>query len=117
MYIGLLDMEEILNGEYCGHEKDNTCYFTRTYKINGITESQEEEYVDVTLTPFQGSSVMVKVAKGYNLVPGNAYEFTFSSQVAFSDTIQNIFKYATLVDVQKTDKIGLEQKQEKICLN
>lgn len=117
LYIGFDNMEKILQGEYCGHEKDNTCYFTRTYQVLNIVQAPEENFVNVTMRQFQGYPFIAQVSKDYSLIVGNTYEFKFYTRETFNDTEENLFKYATLVEVSETDKKGLEQLQERFCVS
>ena len=114
IYFGSLDLEDKLNGNYCGHDDTKIKYFTRTYKVLGIYPNDEEEYINVSLNQFQNGTAMVKIPSSYNLEINKTYEFTFYTYKMFNDTIENIFDKAILNSVKETDKIGLEQIQESI---
>ena len=117
IYIGTPKAIDNLKGNYCGHKKINTCTFTRTYKILNISEHDEEEFINVTLKEFQGTTSLVKVYKDANIKVGYYHEFTFQTYQQFEDTINNIFENSTLIEIKTTTKTGLEQKNEKICVN
>ena len=117
VYFGKIHMENELQGKYCGIIEDGRKEFIRTYKIISITPDHAEEYVNVTLQQFQLDTVMVKVPSKFNIEVGKNYEFTFTTYESFDDTIENIFRYTTIKEVKKTDKIGLEQIQEPISIN
>lgn len=117
IYFGSLNLSNNLKGEYCGHKKNDTCYFTRTYHIVSIKEDDDENIVNVTLKNFQGDIELIKINKSYNIQAGNNYEFTFSTYDNFEDSISNIFNNSTLINVKETLKQGLEQINDKICVN
>ena len=77
----------------------------------------DENFINVTLAEFQGQMAMVRINKTNNIQAGNSYEFTFSTYETFDNTINNIFENSTLVEVKETNKVGLEQINEKICVN
>lgn len=116
IYFGSNILTDELDGEYCGHKKNNIKYFIRTYQILNIYEDDDKELVNVTLKEFQGETTTVKISRDYDIKVGSDYEFKFYTYKVFEDTINNIFKEATLVEVNKTDKIGLEQRNESIIL-
>ncbi len=117
IYIGKGNMINDLNGAFCGSEKSDTETFVRTYQIISISDTDSGEYWDVTLKMFQGENAFVKIRKGYDIVPGNNYEFTFVTYYDFPDTINNIFENSLILSINKTDKLGLEQINEKIKIN
>lgn len=117
IYFGGVNLANNLKGEYCGKKKDNTCYFTRTYHIVSIKEDNDEDIINVTLKSFQGDIDLVKLDKSNKLQVGNNYEFTFRTYDNFDDNISNIFNNSTLISVKETLKQGLEQVNDKICVN
>ena len=117
VYIGTSDMLNRLNGSFCDKEENTTKTFIRTYYVISATDDDDEDNINVTLKNFQGDTALVKIDKSSNIIVGNTYEFTFLNYYEFTDTIQNIFEYSTLIHIQKTDKIGLEQINEPISIN
>ena len=95
--------------------KDN---FTKTYNVLNIAESDDENYLYLTIKQFQNDEVeTVKVLKSLaNGVEANKnYEFTFQyGNKNIEDNIKSIFENATLVQIKGTDKTGLEQVQDTI---
>lgn len=95
--------------------KDN---FTKTYNVLNIAESDDENYLYLTIKQFQHDEVeTVKVLKSIaNSVETNKnYEFTFQYENKnIEDNIKSIFENATLVQIKETDKTGLEQIQDTI---
>ena len=116
IYFGDNELINELNYEYCGHKNNNIKYFIRTYQVLNIYEDNDKELVNVTLKEFQGETMTVKISRNYDIKVGYNYEFKFYTYKIFEDNINNIFKEATLVEIKKTDKIGLEQKNEAIIL-
>ena len=90
--------------------------FTKTYTINHIAESNDYEYIYITIRGFQEEeieTVKVKRSQFENAQVGDAYEITF--QVKDNDidnNIKSIFEHSTIVKTTKTDKTGLEQINE-----
>lgn len=117
IYFGVENIESKLKGAYCGHKANNTCTFTRTYKIINISEHDEEEFINVTLSEFQGQTALVKINKDVNIKVGYNYEFTFQTYEHFDDNINNIFENSILIETNQTSKTGLEQINQKICIN
>ena len=117
IYIGNDKMDIDLKGNYCGHNGDNQKTFTRTYYIISAIEDNDEDFINVTLKEFQGNLELVRISKSYDISVGKNYEFTFSTYTKFDDTIKNIFENSTLLKVEETDKIGLEQINDGININ
>lgn len=117
VYFGTSNIASNLKGFYCGKEPDNICHFTRTYHILNITDDDDYNFINVTLKQFQGEITMVRLNRIDNLRVGKNYEFVFSTYEIYEDTISNIFKNSTLIEVKETSKMGLEQNQDKICVN
>ena len=117
IYFGTTNIETNLKGSYCGKKQINTCTFTRTYYILNIEDDDDYNYINVTLKEFQGEMAMVRINRIDNIKAGNSYEFTFSTYEIFDNSISNIFNNSTLVSVKMTKREGLEQVNEKICVN
>lgn len=110
IYFGSLDFEQDLVGAYCGRE--NTSTFTRTYFIENIKDDDDENYINVTLSHFQGPIKTVRIKRNDTLKKGKSYEFKFRTSTTFEDTIENVFIYSTILEIKETDKVGLEQVNE-----
>ena len=95
------------------NQKNN---FTRTYEVLNIEESNDENYLYLTIRQFQQEEVeTVKVLKNLaNSIEINKnYEFTFKkANLNIEDSIKSIFENAELISIKETDKTGLEQIQE-----
>lgn len=115
VYFGINGMLDALDGEYCGHEKNNEKKFIRTYHVVKAYE-YDDEFLYVTLKQ-NNDSATVKINKTNNIVVGKTYEFSFYAFDEFKDTIENIFNYSTLLSIRETDKIDSEQINEPIYVN
>lgn len=100
-------------------EIESTCHFTRTYYVDQVVENQTTNELSLVLTEYQGSTVILNIPLKWssNIDVGNNYEFTFSSEKdqELDTSLPNIFNNYELVDITKTDRIGLEQIQDTIC--
>ena len=114
IYFGSLDLDDKLNGNFCGHDNSEINYFTRTYKVLNIYPSDDNEYLKITISQFQNGISLVKVPSSYNLEVDKTYEFTFYTYKLVNDTIDDIFSKCILSSVKETNKIGLAQLQEPI---
>ena len=97
---------------------ENKDDFTKTYNVLNIADSDDENYLCLTIKQFQNDEVeTVKVLKSLaNGIEANKnYEFTFQyGNENIEDNIKSIFENATLVQIKGTDKTGLEQVQDTI---
>lgn len=96
-----------------------TCSFTRTYLVLDISDSNDEAYVYLTLREFQAEEVVtVKVKRSLAsvIVEDNNYEFKFASTGKSSDVdIKSLFESNTLLSINSTDRVGLDQINEDVC--
>lgn len=92
--------------------------FVRTYDVLNIADSNEEEYVYITLHAFQDEEVVtVKILRDLctDIKAGSAYEFTFVyTNLIVKDNISSIFGGAILVKIEKTDKTGLDRVNDGV---
>lgn len=114
IYFGPMSME-YMDG-FCTNDVTNTKTFTRTYNVLNIADSDDKEYVYLTLRQFQFDEVAtVKVLEDLtlDLEENNNYEFTFQ-YVIKKDTqgIKELFDKYDLISIIETDKEGLAQIQE-----
>lgn len=89
--------------------------FIRTYNILNVANSNDENYIYLTIRQFQSEEVQtIKVEK--KLCPQIAeeknYEFTIVLNKKTNDDILSIFNNGKIISINETDKIGLEQIQE-----
>lgn len=116
IYFGIDEMLDDFDGEYCGHQKNTTKKFIRTYHVVNAYEA-DDEFLYVTLKQNNNMSATVKINKTNNIVVGKTYEFSFYAFDKFEDTIENIFEYSTLLSLKETDKIDIEQINQPIYVN
>lgn len=91
--------------------------FIRTYKILNIAESNDQDYLYLTIRQFQDEEVQtIKVKR--NLCPQiqeeKNYEFTIKTNKKIEDNILSIFNNSTIISIKETDKTGLNQIQDSI---
>ncbi len=114
-------LEEVIRIQLL-NDKDKTTTnieFVRTYNIvanlNKTDTTGENNFYVIEL--FQTSEpVVIKVNKKYVLKENENYEFTFKGdKIEGKDyTIQDIFNSFDTINIEKTDKIGLNQRQDAI---
>lgn len=112
IYFGTPNFETDLIGNYCG--KYNYSIFTKTYNINNIIEDDDEEYLNISFSIFQGETSQVRIKKIIDFKSNKAYEFKFKTSTAFEDTIQNVFNNSQIIEVKETEKRGLDQINESL---
>lgn len=91
--------------------------FVRTYNILHIVESNDFNYLYLTIRQFQEEEVQtIKVKKDLcpNIEEGSNYEFTIKPKHKLEDNILSIFNNSEILEIKKTTKTGLEQIQENI---
>jgi len=98
----------------------SSCEFVRTFTIEEFIESSyENEEVQVLVSEYlvkNRALVSLPVEIVEDLEIGESYEFTFKTFQAYIDTdIKNIFLENEVVSVKKTEKKGLEQRQDTSC--
>ena len=92
--------------------------FTKTYNVVNVADSNDENYLYLTIRQFQDEKVKtVKVQRSLanTVEKENNYEFTFQyTNNIPEDNIESIFANTMLIAIKKTDKQGLEQVQDSI---
>lgn len=91
--------------------------FVRTYNIVSDLQRTDTlgQYKYYVIDQFQmDNPIVIKVESSYNLNENENYEFTFEGTKTEGKeyTIQEIFDNFKIVDIQSTDKEGLEQRQD-----
>lgn len=91
--------------------------FVRTYNIVSDLQRTDSsgQYKYYVIDQFQmDNPIVIKVESSYNLNENENYEFTFEGTKTEGKeyTIQEIFDNFKIVDIQATDKEGLEQRQD-----
>ena len=89
-----------------------------TYQILNVVESNDEEYLYLTIRKYQAEEVeTVKVKKklAKDVKSDKSYEFTFQYKVGtVEENIKSIFQNAELISIVETDKKGMDQRQDFI---
>ena len=96
-----------------------SCEFVRTYKVLDIITSTKEDYSYVTLTSFSDDDIYTTKLKNNlvsNILVDNYYEFTFQTYQSYIDTdIEEVFRDANVIKINKTDKLPGEQIDDNTC--
>ncbi len=100
-------------------QNEFTCTFIRTYKVEYILPSNSKEFLYLTIRAFQDEEVQsIKISKALcpEIEQGKYYEFKFRPfEKIEKDNILNIYQKSKLISIEETEKIGLEQIQDRIC--
>ena len=106
------------------HKEDDFKVFTKTYNVLSYNESNEYEYLYLTLREYMGEEVTtVKVSRALlppELTMHENYEFTFLvdydelSDDFNENNIKDIFDECNLISVRHTNKTGVEINQENV---
>lgn len=106
--------KEIMNGS-----KSCDCTLTEIYNIDNINLSNDENYLYVSLKKFQTEGVYtIKLPKSIsgNLEKGKSYEFVFEIDKEYlKDNPDVIFNNSKIINVNETNKQGLEQTSFSTC--
>lgn len=92
------------------------CNFVKRYNLLLVTDSDDDEYVFLTLKEFQVDEVKtVKVKRKAmpSLKKGNYYRFSFSTKKKIHDHIDEIFASSILIDIE--DKGRENEAETAIC--
>ena len=97
----------------------NEIEFVRTYNIKSDLKETDKtgNYNFYVVEQYQMNELaLIKVEKKYKLEEGNDYEFTFKGEKKerADYTAQDIFTDFRIVNIEKTDKKGLDQRQDGI---
>lgn len=117
IYVGPSNTYEVLEDNYCGHMFKNDCKFRRTYYVEAIYPDDNEYYINATIKEFQGDIKTVRIPISSHIEENKTYEFTFVTYKKFEDNLVNIFENSILISTKETDKTGLEQVYDNICVS
>ena len=112
IYFGPKSME--YKDNFC---EDNNITFVRTYRVNKVTDYNEQQYEDGTPV-YYGNSRLINITDSYGntedvilnnnsfkFKEGKLYEFEFKKlNNDIIDTIESIFKNTSIVEIRKTNK-------------
>lgn len=116
VYFG--DTNMTYNNNFCKSSSNET--FTKTYHVLKILESDTDEANYLVLRAFQRFDDVYIAKIGKYLLPeileNDPCEFTFryTDSLINERNIESIFENSELVKVEKTDKLGLEQRNDSI---
>ena len=100
-------------------EKEEPCNLIRTFYIDDINDSNDKNYLYVTLHEYQVEGVFtIKISKiiGENLEKNNNYEFTFTAPKDYIwESTDKLFDNRELISIEKTYKVGMEQTSKYYC--
>lgn len=98
--------------------KEN-CIVIRTYYIDNIGKSNDENYLYITVHEYQVEGTFtLKLPKliSKDLEVGNSYEFTFkTNQKYIKATTDILFNNSNVINLQYTDKVGNERVSKYEC--
>lgn len=100
-------------------KEKETCTLIRTFYIDDIKNSNDENYLYVTLHEYQVEGVFtIKISKviGKELEKNDNYEFTFTTPKDYMwETTDELFNNREIISIEKTDKVGIEQTSKYYC--
>lgn len=95
------------------------CEVVKTYFIDNIGESNDENYLYVTMHEFQvEGTYTIKLPKTIsdNLEVGSSYEFTFKTTSEYvNGTISELFANSEIINTLYSDKVGLDRTNKYYC--
>ena len=95
------------------------CTLIKTYHINDIYKSNDENYLYVTFSQYQVEGVyIIKLPKSISgsLEKDKHYEFTFKINKKYvNDNPEVIFSNSEFISVEATDNIGMAQMNKYNC--
>ena len=100
-------------------EDTNNCIVIRTYYIDNIGRSNDDNYLYITVHEYQVEGTytlkLPKLVSG-NLEVGNSYEFTFKTSKSYLvTTTDKLFGNSEVINLEYTDKVGNEQTSTYHC--
>lgn len=99
-------------------EVDN-CTIIRTYYIDNIGKSNDQNYLYITLHEYQVEgtfTIKLPVLVSKNLEVGSSYEFTFKTNKEYlMTTTDKLFDNAEVINLEYSDKVGLERTSMYYC--
>ncbi len=97
----------------------NNCTIIRTYYIDKITPSNDENYSYITIHEYQNEGIYtIKVSKliASNLNIASNYEFTFITTDKYLQVSPDkLFNNSEIISIDYTDKVGNEQNNTSYC--
>lgn len=98
--------------------KDN-CTVIRTYYIDNIGKSNDENYLYITIHEFQVEgtyTLKLPMTISKDLEVGKSYEFTFKTTKSYiNTTTDNLFNNSEVINLKYSDKVGLDRISKYYC--
>lgn len=94
------------------------CTFTRTYQVLNATESDDSNYIFVTVKQNNIDDIeTVKLSKQLysSYIEDNYYEFTFELNGSSKDNIESIFSNSKVLTIKESTKDINNQVEDSIC--
>ena len=117
IYIGPMNL--VFNSDFCISENPkNGTTFIKTYKVLNVADSNDYDYLYLTLRQYQCEEV-VKIKIKRKLCPdikaNSNYEFTFEyTSNMVEENINSVFSNTNLLKITLTDKEGMDQIQDGV---
>lgn len=97
----------------------NNCTIVKTYYINNISKSNDENYLYITVSEYQTEgtyTIKLPIVISENLKEGSSYEFTLKTKKEYIDVSTDIlFENTEIIKVEYSDKIGLDRVNTHNC--
>lgn len=95
------------------------CRVVRTYYIDNISRSNDENYVYFTIHEYQVEgmfTIKLSSLEAKDLVVGNSYEFIFTTSSEYVSTTTDIlFDNSNVIGVEYSDKVGIDRTSMYSC--
>ena len=100
-------------------QTEDNCTLIKTYRINAVYLSNDENYLYVTFSQYQTEGYYtIKLPKSISgiLEKDKYYEFTFKINKKYvNDSTEVVFNNSEVLNVKATDKIGMAQMNRYDC--
>lgn len=97
----------------------NYCTIIKTYYINNISKSNNENYLYVTVSEYQTEgtyTIKLPIVISHDLKVGNSYEFTLKAAEDYKNASTNIlFENTEIIKIEYSDKVGLDRVSTYNC--
>lgn len=97
----------------------NNCTVIRTYYIDNIGKSNDENYIYITIHEFQVEgtyTVILPKSISKDIKVDNSYEFTFKTTKEYTTTnTEELFNNGEIINLKFSDKEGLDRTSKFYC--
>ena len=98
---------------------EKNCTVVKTFNIENIQNSNDENYIYVTITEYQNEGVYtikLPVAVAQNIKENNHYIFTLkTTKENINVEINTLFSNSEIINIEHTDKIGMDSESSIYC--